>query len=116
MRGASGASVDVTVHGRIAVDDQFSAVAAAVAGGGLVVLPVQTVTHDPSARTLRRVLADWIVPGESAQIVYAASRHVPLRVSMFCDALIAHSSSCAGPPSETRAGPEARERLLDDSA
>lgn len=94
LRSASGPTTNVAIRGRIAVDDQFSAIAAAVAGAGLVVLPVHMVSHDPSARTLRRVLPDWIVPGESAQIVYAASRHVPLRVTMFCEALMSHRASC----------------------
>lgn len=97
LRAASGTTTSVDVRGRIAVDDQFSAVAAATAGGGLVVLPIHLVSHEPSARTLRRVLPDWIVPGESAQIVYAASRHVPLRIAMFCDAVMNLRSSCEEP-------------------
>jgi DNA-binding transcriptional LysR family regulator len=93
LRGPAG-TTSVTVHGRIAVDDQFSAVAAAAVGGGLVVLPIHLVERDPSARALRRVLSVWIVPGEAAQIVYAASRDVPLRVSMFCEALMELKNGC----------------------
>jgi DNA-binding transcriptional LysR family regulator len=84
LRGPAG-TTEVTVHGRIAVDDQASAIAAASAGGGLVVLPL----HAPSqAPALRRVLPDYVVPGETAQIVHAASRHVPRRIALFCDALV----------------------------
>lgn len=94
LRAESGAIENVNVRGRIALDEQFSAISAAVAGAGLVVLPVHMAAHAPSARSLRRVLPDWVVPGESAQIVYAASRHVPLRVSMFCEAVMAQRNTC----------------------
>ena len=88
LRGPAGVT-EVTVRGRITVDDQSSAMGAATAGGGLVVLPVHAVERDPSASSLQRVLPSYDIPGEAAQLVYAASRHVPLRISMFCDALIA---------------------------
>jgi DNA-binding transcriptional LysR family regulator len=85
MRGPGGMT-EVTVHGRITVDDHASAIAVAMAGGGLVVLPLGATAKNP---VLERVLPDYVVPGETAQIVYAASRHIPPRISMFCDALVA---------------------------
>lgn len=88
LRGPAGVA-EIVVRGRIAVDDPFSACAVAASGGGLVVLPLHMVANEPSATSLQRVLRDWVIPGEPAQIVYAASRHVPLRVSMLCDALVA---------------------------
>jgi DNA-binding transcriptional LysR family regulator len=93
LRGP-GRTTDVTVRGRVAVDDQFAACAAATSGGGLVVLPLHMVTRDPAAAPLQRVLSDWVIAGEPAQIVFAASRHVPLRVSMFCEALVTAMQGC----------------------
>lgn len=106
LRGASGKKdrweligptgpVVVAVDGRIRVDDLFSATAAAVAHGGLVVLPLHAPRMDPSAGTLTRVLPEWIVRGETARLVYPAARHVPLRVTMLCDAIVEHTrNSC----------------------
>ena len=94
LRGPAGAA-DVAVCGRLSFDDQFSAMAAATAGGGLVVLPAHMVGHTPSMAPLQRVLPDYDIPGEPVQLVYAASRHVPRRVTLFCDAIFdAMRSSC----------------------
>jgi len=89
LAGPSG-TTEVAVRGRIMVDDIFSAMAAALNDGGLVVLPTHLVGADPAARTLQRVLPDHEVRGEPTQLVYAASRHTPRRVTMFCDALMSH--------------------------
>jgi DNA-binding transcriptional LysR family regulator len=97
LRGPGGES-EVTVRGRITVDDQSAAIAAARVGGGLVVLPIHAPDREPS---LVRVLPDYQVPGETVQIVHAASRHVPRRISMFRDALI---EACRSACTETKNG------------
>ncbi|HVH43598.1 MAG TPA: substrate binding domain-containing protein, partial [Labilithrix sp.] len=94
LTGPSGAVV-VAVDGHIRVDDLSTAAAVAVAHGGLVVLPVDLPARDATAGPLQRVLPDYVVRGEIGQIVYPASRHVPLRVAMLCDALLGFAkSSC----------------------
>lgn len=94
LSGPSG-KVVVAVGGRIRVDDFVTAIATAVAHGGLVVLPLHFARVDTAAATLVRVLPDYVVAGETAQLVYPASRHVPLRVAMLCEAVLAYAkSSC----------------------
>ncbi len=87
LTGPSG-KVVVSVDGHIRIDDLSTATAAAVAHGGLVVLPVHAAKGDPAAGLLERVLPDYVIEGETAQLVYPASRHVPIRVAMLCDAII----------------------------
>jgi DNA-binding transcriptional LysR family regulator len=89
LAGPNGAT-EVVVRGRITVDDLFTAMAAALNDGGLVVLPIHMASGDPAARALQRVLPDYEIRGEPTQLVYAASRHTPRRVTMFCDALMSH--------------------------
>ena len=86
LTGPSG-KVVVTVDGHIRVDDLSTATAAAAAHGGLVVLPVHAAKRDVVAGLLERVLPEYIIEGETAQLVYPASRHVPMRVAMLCDAI-----------------------------
>jgi len=90
--GAGGTSEQVAVTGRIRVDDIFTSTAAAVAGGGLAVLPVHAAQMDPLAKTLVRVLSDYVVRGDTAFVLFSPSRHVPLRVKLFVDALVETSS------------------------
>jgi DNA-binding transcriptional LysR family regulator len=89
LQGPNGA-VDITVHGKITVDDIFAGTVAATSGSGLIILPI----HMPN-NGLVRVLPDWIHRGESAQLLYADARHVPRRISAFCDAVLEHAQgSC----------------------
>lgn len=105
LTGPSGTSI-VAVDGHIRVDDLFTAMATAAADGGLAVLPVHLRAADPMAGTLVRVLPDYVVRGEPAQLVYPASRHVPLRVSLLCEAIIeAASTSC---PASAKPGAHAK--------
>jgi DNA-binding transcriptional LysR family regulator len=88
--GPSGLVV-VPVDGHIRVDDLVAAVATCVAGGGLALLPVEMPAVDPRWAALVRVLPEYIVRGETMQLVYPAQRHPPLRVSMLRDAIFAHA-------------------------
>jgi DNA-binding transcriptional LysR family regulator len=90
LTGPTGTTV-VVVDGHIRVDDLFTATATAANHGGLAVLPVHLPASD--AGTLVRVMPDHVVRGEPAQLVYPASRHVPLRVSLLCDAIVAGASA-----------------------
>ena len=82
-----GGSVDVHVHGRITIDDMFSAQVAAESGGGLIALPLHLIDADRGKR-LTRVLPDWIMRGDPVQVVHASAKHLPPRISLFVDALL----------------------------
>ena len=86
LQGPAG-KVEVQVRGRIVVDDLFSGLAAANAGGGLFVMPVHMPHTDATARGLVRVLPEWTLAGETMQIIFPASRHTPRRISAFVDAV-----------------------------
>ncbi len=104
MRGSMGDSwtfesksgpVTIDVAGPIRVDDESTAIGVAIADGGLVVLPLHyPANNEPSGR-LERVLPDHVVKGPRAQLVYAASRHVPSRIGLLADAIMeAVSTTC----------------------
>ena len=106
--GPSGTTV-VAVDGHIRVDDLFTATAAAVAHGGLVVLPLHAAKLEVGAGTLERVMPEHAVRGETLQVVYAASRHVPLRVTMLCEAILTYTKSTC--PTDARSAvPQGWER------
>jgi DNA-binding transcriptional LysR family regulator len=102
-----GGAVSVEVTGQLRVDDRFAAASALMAGAGLGVLPLHLLASwGPSPPSLVRVLEDYVVPGEPAQIIYPASRHMPRRVSLVCDGLLAAvSTQC---PRAARAREQAR--------
>lgn len=110
LTGASGA-VDVEVHGRITADDMFSAKVAAESGGGLIVLPLHMNEVDFGTKRLTRVLPEWIIRGEPVQIVHAASKHLPLRITMFVDSILSEASSSC-PKSNGELPAAARARLV----
>ncbi len=94
LTGPAGVT-NVAVHGPIRVDDIFTATAAVVASAGLAVLPLDLPRSQPAARSLVRVLPEHVVVGDPVQLVYPGSRHVPHRVTLFCDALaLAASTQC----------------------
>lgn len=89
LTGPAGAT-SVEVSGQLRVDDRFAAATALMADAGLGVLPLHLLASwGPDPQALVRVLEDHVVRGEPAQIVYPASRHVPRRVSLVCEALLA---------------------------
>lgn len=64
--------------------------AAALAGGGLAVLPNYAVEADVAAGRLQRVLPDWTLPESGIYAVYPAARHRPQKIRAFIDALRQH--------------------------
>ena len=83
------ASETVMVTGPLRFDDHGAVAAAVVGGAGLGVLPFHFQHTRPDRAAFVRVLPRYIVRGEPAQIVYAAARHVPQRVRLICDAIVA---------------------------
>ena len=81
--------VTVTVSGRIQVDDLFSTIATVGAHGGLAVLPLHQPAGAPNASELVRVLPDYVHVSEVARLVYPASRHMPLGITMLIEAIVA---------------------------
>lgn len=99
LTGPSG-TVVVPVDGHLRVDDLLGAMAAAAAHGGLALLPLHLPASDPKQEALERVLPDYVVRGETMQLVYPALRHTPLRVTKLIEAIVAHAQGNC--PSSTR--------------
>jgi len=83
----------VTVSGPLRVDTYELLFAATADDGGLALLPVR-LAHNPTMKTLTRVLPDYVVPGEPLQLVNPASRHTPQRVRLLCEHIVVASSGC----------------------
>lgn len=99
LTGPSG-TVVVPVSGHLRVDDLLGAIAAAAAHGGLALLPLHLPATDPKQEALERVLPDYVVRGETMQLVYPALRHTPPRVAMLIDAIMGHAHRTC--PASTR--------------
>jgi DNA-binding transcriptional LysR family regulator len=76
-------AVEVEVHARIGGDDFTWVRAAAVAGGGIALMPRLACAKDEAAGRLIRVLPAFHGRGASLYLVYPSSAHVPARVTAF---------------------------------
>ena len=64
--------------------DDFSAIrAAALAGGGIALMPRLTCAKAEAAGQLVRVLPRYTGKGASLYVMYPSARHVPARVTVF---------------------------------
>ena len=72
---------------RVACDDFGFVRAAAVAGGGIGLLPRVISTSDVATGRLVRVLPEYSQKGASLHVVYPSARQVPTKVSLFRDFL-----------------------------
>lgn len=59
--------------------------AAAIAGGGVALIPAFLVVADLANGRLVRLLADWWGPASSINIVYPSRRHPSARLRAFID-------------------------------
>jgi DNA-binding transcriptional LysR family regulator len=76
-------AVDVDVRASMSADD-FSAVrAAALAGGGVALMPRLTCARAEAAGQLVRVLPRYTGRGASLYVMYPSATHVPARVAAF---------------------------------
>lgn len=71
---------------------------AALAGGGLAVLPDYAVKTDVAAGRLLKLLPGWSLPESGIYAVFPASRHRPKKVRAFLDALHEHIERAGGLP------------------
>lgn len=89
--GPGGVTHTVEVRGAIEIDNGEALRAAALAGAGLVYLPLDLIADDIAEGRLRQVLAHWQTASLPIHIVHPSRRFVPRRVSAFIEALAAGS-------------------------
>lgn len=98
--GPDGLSEDVTVRGRLSVED-FTLVRHSVLGGrSMGYLPALHGVADMKAGHLVRVLPDWHVGAGTLSLVYPTARHVPAKVRRFVE----HAVAWFSPPPWERLG------------
>jgi len=78
-------SMEVAVRAHMGADDFGWLRAAAVAGGGIALLPRLICLKDEAAGQLVRVLPAFAAKGATLYVMYPSSAHVPARVSAFRD-------------------------------
>jgi DNA-binding transcriptional LysR family regulator len=88
LSGPGGEEV-VEVTGPIAADDLFFVRKVALAGGGIAWLPSVLCARDVERGRLVRVLPRHASGGGWLHLVYPSSRHLPQRVALFRDFLLA---------------------------
>jgi DNA-binding transcriptional LysR family regulator len=78
-------TVDVAVQARMGGDDFSYLRAAAIAGGGIALLPRLVCAKDEAAGRLVRVLSRFEARGAGLYVLYPSTVHVPARVTAFRD-------------------------------
>ncbi len=78
-------TIEVIVHARMGGDDYGYVRAAAVAGGGVALMPRLVCAKDEAAGRLVRVLPTFEAKGAGLYVVYPSAAHVPARVTAFRD-------------------------------
>ena len=82
-----GDSVVAEIEGQLQIDNGEAQKAAALAGAGIVYLPVDLAGADMAAGRLVQVLPDWGTLTLPIHIVYPSRRLVPRRVTALMDAI-----------------------------
>jgi DNA-binding transcriptional LysR family regulator len=82
-------TVDVVIRGRVGADDFSYVRAAALAGGGIALMPRLVCAKDEAAGRLVRVLPAFEGKGASLYVLYPSASHVPSRVVAFRDFVVA---------------------------
>jgi DNA-binding transcriptional LysR family regulator len=88
LTSVTGQVETVEPRGAISADDISFLKKAALAGGGIALLPGFLVPREERSGKLVRVLPDWRFTGSRLHVVYPSARYVPQRVVAFRDYLI----------------------------
>jgi len=86
---AKGEEITVTVQGNSIIDSGDALREAAVAGLGIVQGTWWLFRKDLERGSLQSVLTDYTIEGAPISVLYAANRHLPQKVRVFIDFLIA---------------------------
>lgn len=78
-----GAEKHVVTHGRLAFESSEAAVAAAVAGGGVLQMIAFLVAEDIAKGNLRPVLSDCLYPGATISLIYPKQARMPKKLRVF---------------------------------
>jgi DNA-binding transcriptional LysR family regulator len=78
-------TVEVHIRARMSGDDFSYVRAAALAGGGIALLPRLVCMKDEAAGRLVRVLPSFAAKGAGLYVLYPSASHVPARVTAFRD-------------------------------
>ena len=84
-----GGTMPVTVQGNLLVTGGEAMREAAILGLGIAQSNGWTFRHDLAAGTLRPLLENFAVPGRPMSIVYPPTRHVPSKLRVMIDFLVA---------------------------
>ncbi len=79
-------SVELTVSGRINVDDYTAMVELVAAGQGIGLMPALHVVEGEKQGRLVRIFPEWVLPSMPVQLVYS-TRQLPERVRLLVDFL-----------------------------
>jgi DNA-binding transcriptional LysR family regulator len=90
FQGTGNRNWEVQARGRLYANDGESLVAAAVAGQGIILVPVWLVREELERAELQTLLPDWNpVPGETPlYALYPLQRHLAPKVRAFIDFLV----------------------------
>lgn len=83
-----GSRADITISGRVRMNNGDALRAAAVAGLGIVYSPSFIIGEDLAAGRLVRVLPEWEGPEIALYAVYPPGRHLSAKVRAFVDYLV----------------------------
>lgn len=84
--GANHESVELTVSGRVSVDDYTALVELVEVGQGVGLIPELHLAEGEKAGRLVRVFPDWVLPAPPIHLVYS-TRQLPERVRLLIDFL-----------------------------
>jgi LysR family transcriptional regulator for bpeEF and oprC len=84
-----GRRLDIHGHSQLAVNDANVALAACLAGLGVMRAPLYLVQHELDGGRLVPVLSDWFIEPLPIQIVYPPNRYQSHRVRVFVDWVVA---------------------------
>lgn len=85
-RGGDEESVELTVSGRVNVDDYSAMVELVAAGQGVGLMPDVHIVDGEAAGKIAPIFAEWHLPAPPIQVVYS-TRQLPERVRLLIDFL-----------------------------